>query len=631
MTAIKKQINDFNLLTDIVGNHDNILLQRDNGTTFRTHISNIHLPWENITGKPLSNTSGASFIYLTRSELIDLYSTSGLIAGGYYMITDFKTCYDQPDYDFNGNATSSGIYKQAEVEPILVFAISENKLSDDAYQPKYPNDKIKYDLHWNKTEITGGIAYGRITERIDEYNNRTDYDHRTILFKRYRSYFYNLNSPFSGRINVSGATVVGTDTNFLDVLTAGTAGSVIYINGLLFRVVQITDNTNMVIEGHNLTNGSDLQYFSAYTNTDGDNDKCYEWKQNNIINDNYHREFTTFQIEREILENSVVTSINNYIGNHSNFYVTNLSTSEFLLANNVFGRYSYSNNIGDRSFNNTSYNWFNKNNIAGTFQKNVFKRGFYSNIIGQYFANNIINRESYSNKIGNEFYNNEFGNDFNNNKIGDDFNNNKMGGDFNNNKISNGFNNNVIGNSYNNNNIGNNFNSNKIYSDYYKNTTDNDFNNNNIHGSFFNNKIKEQFESNTLGDFSNMNDFNDNIISNRFKGNNILGQFASNIIGVDFFANTIIEGYNNNIGNFFTFNNIGQNFNANNIIGGSIGNTIGDNFQFNVIQYPLSNIDFTGATFVYGSYNCTIIRDFNNNLVLSYFDGTVNQYVAITA
>ena len=47
---------------------------------------------------------------------------------------------------------------------------------------------------------------GRITERIDNFNNRTDYDNRSILFKRYRGYSYEENSPLGGLVGISGLT-----------------------------------------------------------------------------------------------------------------------------------------------------------------------------------------------------------------------------------------------------------------------------------------------------------------------------------------------------------------------------------------------------------------------------------------
>jgi hypothetical protein len=128
---------------------------------------------------------GGGFTPITYSELTNLISTSGLELGGNYLITDFRTCYDRPDYDETKNPilVSSSSYVEGPIEPIIVFATSNNTLAIDGYQPTYPNDKIKYDVTYSTTE-SGGAAFGRITERVDNYNNRTDYDHRTIKFKR---------------------------------------------------------------------------------------------------------------------------------------------------------------------------------------------------------------------------------------------------------------------------------------------------------------------------------------------------------------------------------------------------------------------------------------------------------------
>ena len=40
---------------------------------------------------------------VTYSELVAKITANELIEGALYKITDFKTCYDQPDYDFDGN------------------------------------------------------------------------------------------------------------------------------------------------------------------------------------------------------------------------------------------------------------------------------------------------------------------------------------------------------------------------------------------------------------------------------------------------------------------------------------------------------------------------------------------------
>ena len=117
-------------------------------------------------------------------------------------------------------------------EPILLLAISTIFFSPTVYSTLYPQDKITYDITWNTTEITGGPAKGRITERIDNFNNRTDYDNRSILFKRYNGYSYNENNPLTGLVGISGLTGTtgvlygNTGTTFNSNFSTGTIVSV---------------------------------------------------------------------------------------------------------------------------------------------------------------------------------------------------------------------------------------------------------------------------------------------------------------------------------------------------------------------------------------------------------------------
>ncbi len=201
--------------------------------------------------------SGISMTEVTHSELLDLVNSSSLIASRYYKITDFRTCYDQPDFDVYGNGvTSSNTYHQSDIDPIIVFATSDSTLDSSAYQPSYSNDKIKYDISWTQSEVTGGTAYGRITERIDDLGNRTDYDHRTILFKRYKTRI--LNGTKNGRIlSVNDGLVIGTNSTFTgDFVT----GSVVFIesdNPNFYKVLSVTSDTEMLVEGRVMNNFSD--------------------------------------------------------------------------------------------------------------------------------------------------------------------------------------------------------------------------------------------------------------------------------------------------------------------------------------------------------------------------------------
>jgi hypothetical protein len=147
--------------------------------------------WVEFTGAGSGGSGGGGggelYAEVTYDELVALISTSGLIPGQRYCITDFCTIYDQPDFDSGGSAKATVTTKTGDVEPIVVLAIDNSHLSTKADSTIYPNDQLRYDVSFSATEIMGEPAKGRIIERIDDFNNRTDYDHRTVLFKRYES------------------------------------------------------------------------------------------------------------------------------------------------------------------------------------------------------------------------------------------------------------------------------------------------------------------------------------------------------------------------------------------------------------------------------------------------------------
>lgn len=120
------------------------------------------------------------------SELADLVDSDGLVPGQKYLLTDFRTIYDRPDFYVDGTAKSEITSVTSDVvEPLLLTAISENQFDDRVNSLLYPKDQLRFDFTWSSTEVNATPAKGRITERIDDKGNRTDYDHRHIYFLRY--------------------------------------------------------------------------------------------------------------------------------------------------------------------------------------------------------------------------------------------------------------------------------------------------------------------------------------------------------------------------------------------------------------------------------------------------------------
>lgn len=139
-----------------------------------------------------SSSGGVNYFEVTYAEMIQLVENGLLIPGSYYLITDFQTIYDQPDYWLEGSPKEAHelVTKvSGTIEPLLCIASGLNTLELQVYSLLYSNDVIHYDVRFLQTEIKGTPAKGRIIYRKDEKNNVTGYDHTHIYFKRYNDGF----------------------------------------------------------------------------------------------------------------------------------------------------------------------------------------------------------------------------------------------------------------------------------------------------------------------------------------------------------------------------------------------------------------------------------------------------------
>lgn len=573
-----------------------------------------------------------SYFEVTYDELYSLYTGATLNPGKFYLITDFQTCYDQPNFDNVGNPITSGNYKTGATEPLLVLATSGNTLSPQAYSPQYPLDKITYDISWNVTEITSNPAKGRITERIDDRNNRTDYDFRAVQFIRYDSLI--CESYYSGKVAIDGAgNVTGTNTFFTNDFSTGNIIGIFTpygssIGGFMFyEILTVDSNTTMTVTGITFEVVSNTYYslglFNGLTSP---------W-QCNLPSQTGSTEYFTFNANQ---------SYNTYIGD-------NLGYDTFILSNNVFlsGDY-YDNYFGGRSYNNTFDDDMNANICGSLFRNNVITNDFDRNTVGSFFENNAIVCDMADNRIGNFFSYNMLGDndgpDFDNNLIGDnfernfftfsddDFSNNSVGnlfyenvvdGSFKNNEIDGYFYQNFFNSSFDDNSIGSFFYSNFIDQLFYKNSIKSQFYSNNFSGGTFNGNIVEsQFYNNTIFD----SQMRYNTIGKNFTGNLISSDFEGNTIGYDCKGNIILDTFSQNqIGNAFSANNITgatlnnvvlHSFISNNIYGTFQNNRIGSNF--------FSNEILDGFGFGYGEYQGNIIgNNFYDNNIGEYFYNNV--------
>ena len=556
---------------------------------------------------PYSEIAGVNYTEVTYSELTGLIATVGLVPGTFYMITDFQTCYDQPNFDWNGNTIENeDTYKTGNTESLMVLALAADRISTTAYSPEYPSDKIQYDISWNQTEVTNGAAKGRITERIDEKNNRADYDFRNVQFIRHEALvadvYYEgtvtVGAPFfvydpitSEQLSgpdgfIQHATVTGTNTNFTNNFSAGDYLAVTNTTNIgchnFYEVVGVENDTTMTVAGIYYA------FESGVTHSRGETKGLLSPFKCNAPALRFN------SAQRYTFNNN--SNFNTYLGDNKNY-------NTFILSNNVFLNGSYNDNyFGNNVQNNTFDDDMDGNTADIDFQNNIMTDDFDQNTIGRDFRYNWIDCDMYRNQIGNGFEYNTLadndGNDFDENFIQDgfrmnfvtmansDFNENIIAHDFQGNIIDDGFQRNTIGDGFANNICEDSFLSNKIGNSFAGNKITNNFQDNSISNYFINNII-DGAANNTIG-----NNFQNNTIGYDFRFNTIGHNFTDNTIESDFgFGDG--ESRGNVIGNYFNNNTIGEYFYSNHIADGFGNNNIGPWFQNNKIDIAgMSGVNF---------------------------------------
>lgn len=270
----------------------------------------------------ISVISSVQLTKKTYSELTTMVSNSELEPGQLYLMTDFQTIYDQPDYSDASTPKTTVVTKTAAVDPIILLAISETEFAKEVWRPSTPRHTLEYDINFSQTEVVGAPAKGRITYCKDEFNNETHYDHTVILLKRYES--------------VSGSGIFNSfwDTGFgsTEVLTFG-AGSM-----------------------------------------------------SNKIGNNYYELGGGFAVSNNVLgagslENSIgIGSNNNTFGDNTQSNSFGNSTMHNIFGNgawhNIFGNNTHSNTFGE----DTMYNTFGNNTHNNSFGKNTHNNSFGNNL-----------------------------------------------------------------------------------------------------------------------------------------------------------------------------------------------------------------------------------------------------------
>jgi len=209
---------------------------------------------------------------ITYADFYTAITGSNLVVGKTYIIMDFQTVYDQMDFDAGGSLKPTLLTKTGATEQIWVLALAPNQIASQAYSATYPNDKIQYDWTYNTTLVNGSPAKGRISERIDENNNRTDYDHREIKFIRYDDGAGNFtvindNGNASGEFltfvqNFTGGTV--KDNWLGDFYSVGALVGQEYPNNVFSGVPILSNKSGSLVYNNTFSGSVGTNTFSGY-------------------------------------------------------------------------------------------------------------------------------------------------------------------------------------------------------------------------------------------------------------------------------------------------------------------------------------------------------------------------------
>ena len=467
---------------------------------------------QTISGVKTFANGANQILNTTYSTLTGLKATSGLLSGQLYRISDFVLKWN------NQSINDQTVKTAASGEPLIVTALSNNKIHHIAQSEIYPQDTIYYNI-----DASGSYSWGTIN------NNAAIPDFKGWIYRRVDN-LLNIDIPYDWR----NITVNCCKPDVSSVPN--------YSGNYQYTRLDYVKET-----GNNSNRGK--LYYSVVTGNSG----------NALSNSNFWNPVSDF------VESGTFFSTDESYGFRALYDDPNLG--DFIINLPVLT----SSRIQQPTFTSTltGLGAFTLNNvknikIEGGYS-NVISNGFSYNNIGNTFISNTIGNNFSSNKIGNNFYFNTIGNDFGSNNIGNNFSFNITSQTFSYNNIGNsfGFNtisqfyfySNIIGNAFYSNTIGDNFSSNKIGNDFYSNVIGDVFSSNNIGNTFHSNTIGTSFNSNTIG-----TSFNSNTIGNAFYSNTIGTSFNSNTIGNSFNYNTSEDNFNSI--NFSTSTHVYNSYNT---------------------------------------------------------------------
>jgi hypothetical protein len=323
-------------------------------------------------------------ISATYAEFYTLITGGNLQVGRTYILVDFQTVYDQMDFDAGGSLKPTLTTKTGSVEQIWVYALSSNQIASKAYSATYPNDQIQYDWTYNTTLVNGSPAKGRISERIDENNNRTDYDHREIKFIRYDDGAGNFtvindNGNASGEFltfvqNFTGGTV--KDNWLGDFYSIGALLGQEYGNNVFSGEFVFSNNSSSLFYNNTFSGNVNGNTFSGEVYSNTFSGEVYNNTfSGNVYNNTFSGEVNSNTFSGEVYSNT----FNNNVYNNTFSGNVNNNTFSGNVNGNTFSGEVYSNTFSGEVYNNTFSGYVNSNTFSGDVNNNPFSGYVYSN------------------------------------------------------------------------------------------------------------------------------------------------------------------------------------------------------------------------------------------------------------
>jgi hypothetical protein len=454
------------------------------GVTLNTKIDNLSgvsvLTFGNqiISGVKTFSNGSNQILNTTYSSLTGLKAISGLLSGQLYRISDFVLKWN------NQSINDQTVKTAASGEPLIVTALSKDKIYHLAQSEIYPQDTIYYNI-----DATSSYSWGNIN------NNSAIPDFKGWIYRRVDN-LLDIDIPYDWR-------------NITVNCCKPDVSSVPYYSGNYSY-----NKLDCVIEtGNNINRGR--IYYSAVANNIGvPLDNNYYWaKVSNFVESGTYFSTDESYGFRGVYDGAILGDFTINLPALTGSRIQQPAFTSTLTGLGTFALYNIKNV-----------------KIEGGYNNVIVGNGFEGNTIVNGFINNTIDANFSDNTIGSNFNSNTIGSNFNANTIGSNFNNNNIYYYFASNNIGHSFSYNSTSFYYSYNNIGHSFNGNLIKDFFAINT---------IGSSFSNNTISNDCSSNTIG-----SNFNANTIGPSFRYNTIGNSFYNNNIGDGFNYNTSEDDFN---------------------------------------------------------------------------------------